>query len=355
MRTIYKTGLTGLILLFCFVLLSCEKTAEEEEERLSFDVLVLNEGLWNMNNAGITGYNSTSGKRVDDVYSQANNGRKLGDLANDVHLYGSKVYIAVTTSNQMDVLDAETGVSLRQIPFSPSGIAQPRRITSYKGKIYVCCLDGSIVKIDTTSLQIETAVKAGRNPDGICVANNKLYISNSGGLDFPNYDNTVSVFDLNTFTEIKKIPVKINPTLIKADENENVYVVSMGNYEDISPCMQRINSVTDQVERIFEIEIANFDIYKNFLYFYTYNYSTQQASYQILDLLEDSVTNTNFITEAHLPQTPYGINIDARNGDVYITDAMDYTSTGDVYCFSKEGRKKFQFEAGVIPKKVIVK
>ena len=47
------------------------------------------------------------------------------------------------------------------------------------------------------------------------------------------YDKTVSVVDLSTFTEIKKLDVVLNPTRIQADEQGNVYVVSMGNYADM--------------------------------------------------------------------------------------------------------------------------
>jgi DNA-binding beta-propeller fold protein YncE len=271
-----------------------------------------------------------------------------------MQVYGSKVYVAVSTSSLIDVINAETATSIKQIPLFANGIAsQPRQIACHNGKVYVCCFDGSVVKIDTVSLQIEATATAGRNPDGICIANNKLYVSNSGGLDFPNYDSTVSVFDLNTFSETKKITVKINPATIKADKYGNIYVVSKGNYEDISPCLQQINTATDQVEHLFEIEVAGFDIYNNSMYFYTYDYSTRKALYQIFDLSSKTITNTNFITENSLPKTPYGIDVNPYNGDIYITDALDYTSVGDVYCFSKEGKKKFQFEAGMIPKKVI--
>jgi hypothetical protein len=357
MKILCKIYRAGLIATLCFVVISCKKEDKKQtDNQATFNVWVLNEGVWNMNNASITAYNTVTTNRMEDIYSHANSNRKLGDLANDMQMYGSKVYVAVSTSSLIDVMEAETGVSIKQIPlFTQEKAAQPRQIATHNGKIYVCCFDGSVVKIDTASLQIEATATAGRNPDGICVANNKLYVSNSGGLDFPNYDSTVSVFDLNTFSEIKKINVKINPATIKADRNGDLYVVSKGNYGNITPCLQRINTATDQVEQVYEIEIAGFDINANSMYFYTYDYSSGKAVYQVFDLLQGIVTNSNFITENTFPQTPYGININPHNGDVYVTDALDYTSAGNVYCYSKEGKKKFQFEAGVIPKKVIVK
>ena len=345
------------VLIFPFVLFSCETIQPEDPPEDSvFNIWVLNEGLMNGNNGSITAYNTITSEKIDDIYSHVNK-QQLGDVANDILLYGSKVYVAVNISSQICVIDSKSGVLIKQLPIMTGGIgSQPRQIASHNGKIYVCCFDGSVVKIDTTSLMIEDTKQAGRNPDGICVANNKLYVSNSGGLDYPNYDNTVSVFDLNSFSEIKKIRVRMNPTQIKADKKGNVYVVSNGNYGDVLPCLQRINSATDDVEKVFnEIEISGFDIYNNYLYFYVYDYFSGKTLYQILDLLQDEITNENFISDSDSPQTPYGISVNPHTGDIYLFDALDYTSKGDVYCFGQNGKKRFKFEAGIIPKKAVFK
>ena len=352
MKKFKKISQVILVLAFTATLFSCKKPPEEipEDETGIFDIWVLNEGLKDMNNSSITAYNISTKDKISNLYRHANNNRQLGDLANDMLLYGSKVYIAVNGSNLIDVLDANNGVSLKQIKAEAS---QPRCIASHNGKIYVCYFDGNVAKIDTSSFQVERLVKVGRNPDGICVANNKLYVSNSGGMDFPNYDNTVSVIDLNSFSEIKKIIVRDNPTLIKSNKNGTVYVVSNGNYADVSPCLQRINSSSDEVEKVFNIEMQGFDIYNSSLYFYSYDYGNSSTSYQVLDLSKDSIINSNMISGSGLPTTPYNITINPKNGDIYITDALDYTSIGDVYCFGQNGQKKFQFEAGILPKKII--
>jgi hypothetical protein len=344
----------AFVLICCVSLCSCEPK-QPDEGGLIFNILVLNEGVWNMNNGSITAYNTSTNEQINDIFSHVNK-QQLGDVANDILLYGSKVYVAVSISSQICVMDLKSGVLIKQIPITTSGVGnQPRQIASHNGKIYVCCFDGSVLKIDTTSLLIEATEKASRNPDGICVANNKLYVSNSGGLDYPNYDSTVSVFDLSTFTKINRIEVRVNPTLMKTDKKGNVYVVSNGNYDDVSPCLQRINTITDKVEKVFDIGISIFDIYNDYLYFYTYDYVSGSTSYQVLDLLQDSIINKNFISNDDLPKTPNGINVNPRTGDIYIFDALDYTSMGDVYCFDNNGKKKFKFEAGIIPKKAVFK
>ena len=342
-------------ILFCIFLFSnCEKTDTTSpiDSDATYNIWVLNEGLWNMNNASITGYNTSDNSSVADLYSTMNSGQGLGDIANDILLYGSKAYVALSTSSHIDILDKKC-VSIKRLLLATNSM--PRRIASANGKIYVCCFDGSIVKIDTAYLQIEATIKAGRNPDGICVANNKLYVSNSGGLDFPNYDSTVSVIDLNTFTEIKKINLRINPRHIKADKYNNVYVVSSGNYSDISSCLQKINTNTDILEQTFDIAMTGFDIYNDYIYFYSGgDFGSGNIAYQIFDILQGNIINNNFIADDIAPQNPYSINVNPLNGDVFITTHGNYTSTGDVYCFDKNGKKMFEFETGFLPNKVVV-
>ena len=70
-----------------------------------------------------------------------------------------------------------------------------------------------MARIDTASLQVEALAQVGRNPEDLCVQDGKLYVSNSGGLDWEGIgvDRTVSVVDLAAFTETKQIEVGPNP------------------------------------------------------------------------------------------------------------------------------------------------
>ena len=88
----------------------------------------------------------------------------------------------------------------RTFLFGDDGIArQPRTFAFHGGKAYVCNFDGTVVRIDTATLAVDGITQAGRNPDGICCAAGKLYVSNSGGLDPQQPDNTVSVIDIASF------------------------------------------------------------------------------------------------------------------------------------------------------------
>ena len=46
---------------------------------------------------------------------------------------------------------------------------------------------------------------------------------------------------------------------------------------------------------------------------------------------------------------PYGIAIHPRNGDIYVTDAKNYVSSGVLHCYSREGVHKWSVRTGDIP------
>ena len=145
---------------FMFVLSSCNDMEDQlrqnelpvAEEFTTF--FVLSEGLFNLNNSTLAMYNLNTKETFTDFFLSVNK-RGLGDTANDMGLYGSKLYVVVTVSSQVEILDASTGKSLKRIPmFNGQGIArEPRFIDFHNGKAYVCSFDGTVAKIDTTSME----------------------------------------------------------------------------------------------------------------------------------------------------------------------------------------------------------
>jgi YVTN family beta-propeller protein len=340
--------LWGLVLPLLAV--SCHRPGPEPEPEPQPDayangMYILNEGLFQMNNSTLSYYDFTTGKLTENIFLDVNH-RGLGDVGNDLKRYGSKLYIVVNNSNIVEVVDVKTVQSLKTINLSGK---QPRQVAFLDDKAYISCFDGDVVRIDTASLEVEATVHTGPNPDGICACNGKLYVCNSGGLSNPNYGNTVSVVDPATFTVVKDITVAVNPTRVKGYSDRYVYVVSNGNYGDVPYTFQKIDCQTDEIVKNYNLEVLNFDIHQNLAYVYSYNYSTMTSWIKVLDLETDEIVKEQFISDGTQLKTPYGIKVNPLNGDVYITDAGTFTTNGDVYCFDKDGKKKFSFEAGLNP------
>lgn len=311
-------------------------------------VYVLCEGLYGMNNTRLFAWNVRDGQVEPDIFSKVNQ-RGLGDTGNDLLLYGGKIYVVMSGSNTVEVIEAATARSLRQIPFTnEAGVGrQPRYACAAEGKVYVCCFDGSVIRIDTASLQAEASVKAGSNPDGICHSANKLYVSNSGGLSFPHYDSTVSVIDRNSFTEKSRIAVGRNPYTIAADSRDYVYVCTRGDYDGLNQKSEakreaynfyRIDTQKDSVDRVYNIPVLDFCLYRDTAYLYNFDYNANTFWIGVFDLKTESFVSENFIRDGTKLQKPYSISVEPGTGKVYIGEAYNHLSSGSLYVFSPQGK-----------------
>ena len=78
------------------------------------ELYVLCEGLFNQNNSSLARY-SFNRQRCTNNYFSANNQRRLGDTANDIAIYGNKIYVVVNVSSTVEVIDFPTGKSGRSV------------------------------------------------------------------------------------------------------------------------------------------------------------------------------------------------------------------------------------------------
>jgi DNA-binding beta-propeller fold protein YncE len=201
--------------------------------------------------------------------------------------------------------------------------------------------------IDTATLGVTSYITVGRNPEQLAVANGKMYVANSGGLDYPNYDTTVSVIDLSTGTVTKTITVAANPQNVGTDNNGNVYVLSAGNYSNVGPSLAVINDNTDAVTSQTGFDGSGMVIQGTTAYFIT---STNTI--KVFDLKAQTVTTSNFISDGTAVTTPYALAVDSSTGEVFVADAKDYTSAGAVFAFDKTGKKEYSITVGINPGKI---
>ncbi|MBP3518110.1 MAG: hypothetical protein J6K31_06875 [Parabacteroides sp.] len=325
----------------CTGFYSCDDDEIEDIDKpadtvITSDFYVLNRGNDGANNASIAYYNATSGMLNDKFYEDAN-GSGLGDSAEDMLVYGSKMYVSVTSSNRLAVMDMSGKLMKAIEPENEGGEPlRPRYLAADKGKIYMSYFYGhSVAVLDTASLEVEKVIPVGRYPEQIVVSNNKLYVANSGGNDYPNYGKTVSVLDLSSLEVEKEIEVVINPCRLEANNNGDVYVISMGNYGDIPNTLQCIDGKTGAVKTLGNG--SRMDLRDGFLYV-LYAQWGQEESIHVskYDALTGELVNDNLVPDINKVSTLSSINVDA-SGNIYITDAP-YTETGSVYVFNKDGK-----------------
>ncbi len=351
-----KALLYFLLILFV-TSVSCKKEPDDNNPEIPVEIpesraiYVLNQGSYSGNNASVTLLNLEN-QVVTPDYFKAQNDRELGDTGADLYIYGSKAYIVTNISSQLEIVDAVTFESIKQISFIKDGTPQqPSAITGFGSNIFVSAYDGTVSVIDTATLEIVKVIEVGLNPDALLTANGKVWVSNSGGLNFPDYDNTVSVIDPITLREVTKIEVGTNPYTLKADDYGDIYVITRGNYGDVKMRLKIIDSSTQTVKHTFEdFDAYNLTIKGDTAYVYHYDYmGSSGSSIMMLNVKTEQIIRSNFITDGTVINAVYGIAADPNSNDVYISDAKDFISQGTVYCFGTDGKLKSSFPAGVNP------
>ncbi|MDW5289920.1 YncE family protein [Formosa sp. PL04] len=342
-----------------------QQPEEPDVESVLKGFYVVNEGNMFMNKASLDFMDFESGEYKRERFKDANPNEVggLGDVANDIGIYGSKMYIVVNASNKVEVLDVKTGEKLKQI-----NVDNCRYITFYEGKAYLSTYlgvigdpsapQGQVNEIDTTSLSVTRKVDVGRQPEELVAYNNKIYVANSGGYSPPDYETTVSVIDIPSFTETKRIEVGINLHRLKIDDEGDLYVSSRGDYFETLSKLYVVDTKTETVKKTFDLAVSNMTIHNNIAYIYSteFNYFTGEntISYSKLDTKTETILDGSFIAAGNedLIQIPYGIAINPDNEDIYITDAKDYVTPGDLYCFDSDGEFKWKVVTGDIPAKI---
>lgn len=332
------------------VVLSAQQTAPAK------GVYVLSEGGFNQSNSKLGFYSFATNSYTGDFFVQQNPtiSSGIGALATDMVLYGSKIYVVLNQSNKVTVLNKATATFLKDIIFDVvGGPIEPRYAATANGKVFVTAWNGTVNIIDTTTLSITKAITVGLNPEGITLSGGNLYVSNSGGLNYPAFDSTVSVVSLTTLSETQKIKVGKNPGSITSDDAGNVYVACTGDYNANSARLVKINVTTNTVTKSADTTVGSIRFYNNLLYVTGGYYGI--AKVRTLNTTDFAAVRSNFVTDGTVITTPYGVNIDEQNGDLYVMDAKDYSITGVVTCFDKTGKKKFSFSTtpGVNPNKVL--
>ncbi len=316
-------------------------------------ILCMNEGLFQQNNASLSFYDLDSNKLHSHIFAEIN-GRGLGDTANDMieFTYNGKKYIAIAVdiSSQIEIIDYETFKSVKQIPMFNGNVSkEPRVLNFYNNNLYSINFDGTVSVIDLSTYTVSQTINCGLNPDACVIVNNYLYVVNSGGLNSPVYDSTITVIDLSTNLVVDTIVTAINCSQIVKDEQGDLYVVSRGNYSNISPKIQRINTTTNLVVETFNLPTYEMTYFNNKLYYYNdsdkkiYTFNTQT------EMVEGALIDCSAY------QNVYGIQVDEVKQLIYVNDANGYVNSSTIRCYNMQGVFKYEFNADLNTGKLIFK
>lgn len=330
---------------------ACSEDPINDESPLSGNLLVLNNGNWGGNDACITAYDVKTGVATANAFQKAN-GKNLGDLGQDILAVENEIYIAMNGSQLVFVIDKDLKVKKTIIAEADGVKLSPRNLAKGNNKIYISYYEGYLGEIDPSKDYSVRTVKVGANPEGVAFSNGKVYVANSGGMNYPNYDNTVSIVSASTFKVESTIEVNVNPARVIADGSGRIFITSFGNYGDVSAKLQMIDGASGKVSDLPYESVSSAALGADGkLYILCGGYDEQWNPLpgrvfvhgeSALPFVKDDTTFPN----------AYSISATA---DGYICiGCSDYTNTGDVYIMNPDGTLKTKFDSqGLNPIAVI--
>ncbi|EEX52310.1 hypothetical protein HMPREF6745_2187 [Prevotella sp. oral taxon 472 str. F0295] len=331
---------------------------------------VLNEGNMGSNKASIDFLDLDENKPtvhyLRNIYSERNPNvvKELGDVGNDIKIYGSKLWIVVNVSNKVEVATADSCKRITQI-----NIPNCRYLAFKDGFAYVSSYVGPVkfdkdaplgmvYKVDTVDFKKKDSVVVGYQPEELCIVENKLYVANSGGYRAPNYDHTLSEIDLATFKEIRKIKVGLNPHHCQVDHYGQIWVTSRGNYNDVPSRIYRLYKGRNQLYEVMDsidTPVSGLSIVGDSLYYYGTAWNnataTNNISYGLINVRTHKIIDTNLFSAPQLKAItmPYGIIVNPVERDFYLMDAKNYVSSGSLLHFKPNGTYDWTVQTGDIP------
>ena len=188
------------------------------------------------------------------------------------------------------------------------------------------------------------------------ILDGKAYVANSGGYH-TGYDNTVSVVDLKSMSVDYTIDVAVNLSKMLVSPDGTIWVSSNGNYADVSSSLCYLTKNGDKYEKAgsLDLPVSVMALSGDEIYVIGSTYTPPTwaltTTYNKVNVSSRSVESGSFITDGTESDitVAYALAVNPRSGDIYVTDAKDYLSSGALHCYDKSGKHKWAVRTGDIP------
>jgi hypothetical protein len=299
------------------------------------NILITNEGGYGRGNATLSYVNGKTGEVTSDVFKSVN-GRDLGDVLQSAIVWNDKLYAVVNNSQKIEVMDASNFRSIGTI----SGFVSPRYMlpVSYS-KAYVSDIYANTISVvDLNSLSIIKTIPCGGWTERMIYHLGKVYVTNY-------WQPYLYVIDPLTDAKSDSIFIGKGAQSLVADKNDRVIVACGG--EKTSRADTRLVFVNPYQKRI-EKTIPFGDGYPSAL---AINKTKDSLYFIKTDVYKISIESTEIGSAFVSGQSKvlYGLGVDIRTNQIFVSDVIDYAQIGKVYVYSSSGIELAKFDAGINP------
>jgi len=331
--------LIGLVFMFS----SCEKDKLVINDDFSSGIFVVNQGVFQGGTGTITFRNESNNLLINDLFATKNSGKVLGNIAQSMIKFDDKYFIAVNNAAKIQVVNAADFKLIREI-----AIDLPRYFATDGTKLYVTSYNndfatGKINEIDTKNLTISASINVSNLPENMLFSSDKLYVTLTSPYGQSSQD--IVVVDTKTNKISKTIVTGDSPSAILKDKNNDIWVLCAGNFA-FDPLFNTLGSLhrlrDDQKVASYTISNgANGLVIDN----------NGDRLYFLMDgkVMAHDITDTAFEDESIYDGFFYGISYEKSSNRIFLADAKDFSSAGEVLFINPETKATGRFATGIVP------
>lgn len=306
-------------------------------------IFVINEGNFMYGNATLSCLDTVKNDIQNDIFYKTN-GLPLGDVAESMTIWKNKGYIVVNNSGKVYIIDTRNGKYIGKI----TGLTSPRFVHFVNDeKAYITDLYAGKISIFNPATGLVTgfiATSSHHSTEEMVQYGNLVFVTCWSG------DHSVLVINTLDDQIIAELQTGSQPCGIVLDRFKKIWVLCQsqpGNNSANKAQLQRIDPDKMLIDKSFNFSFGEKPV----------KLAMDEMGENLLFILGNSVYKLSVLADG-LPEHPYinlqstilyGLGVDPNNGNIYVSDALDYQQTGTIYRYAKSGRLLGRFKAGIIP------
>jgi hypothetical protein len=308
------------------------------------NVIIVNEGGFNHGDASISIYDPSRKVVTNNVF-KAQNGFSLGDVAQSLYMVGDTAYIVMNNSQNIVVADAAHNFKyLYSINISSSS---PRFFLPVSNtKAYVTDLYANKIWIvDHKAGTVTGSISVTGWTEQLVSSGGKVYVSVKTAPAGPTV-HKVLMIDPATDHVVSSIDLTSDPgSMALTDQNKLFVLTSVQVTPTVAASLNVIDLSSFSVSRKMDFDTAHTPSY---LRYSGFTHRLLFADNGIYNMAHTDTVLPHTVSITSNSWNVYGLNADPANGDIYISDALDYQQASRIMRYSKDGTLIDAFNAGII-------
>ena len=305
------------------------------------------EGNYMYGNSSLSYYDVEKQHVENEVFARANS-QKLGDVACSMTLYNGLLWLVMNQSGVIFAVDPDTFREVGRI----EGLTSPRYIHFLSDeKAYVTQLwDPRIYIVNPQTYAVTGYITTDMNPKSASTEQ-MVQVGDYVYTNCWSFQNRILKIDTKRDEVVAELEVGIQPAFLALDSHNKLWTLTDGGFMGSSygyeaPALCRIDLENFTVEQRFVFELGDY-----------VSGMAINGTRDRLYWLNGGVWSMD-VTDEQLPEQPlieqngamyYGLTVSPTSGEVYVSDAIDYTQNGMVLRYSPDGTLKDKFTVGVNP------